>query len=422
MLDIKFIRENSDLIKTACENKRVDVDIDGLLKLDAKRKIFLQEIDKLRKTRNEIAEQIKMDFSKKDELIEKGKNIKEEILKIEKESEEIEKEFNKLMYLIPNIPLSDVKIGRGEEDNEILRHEGIISQFDFKPQSYVELAEKLDLIDTKRAAKISGSRFGYLKNEAALLEFALLQFVSQNLIKENFIPIIPPVMIKRQPMAAMGYLIRGEEEIYYLPKDELYLVGTSEQSIGPMHCDEIFEEKNLPKRYLGFSSCFRREAGSYGKDTKGILRVHQFDKLEMFSFCRPEDSEKEHQFLLSMEEKLIQLLEIPYRVIKMCTGDLGDSAAKKFDLEAWLPGQNEFREITSTSNCTDFQARRLNIRYRNKNNQSNFVHTLNGTAFAIGRIIIAILENYQQADGSIKIPNALRPYMNNKEFIEAKKH
>ncbi|MEK7167350.1 MAG: serine--tRNA ligase [Patescibacteria group bacterium] len=417
MLDIKFIRENSDLIKSACENKRVNVDIDGLLELDKKRKDLIQKVDDLRKIKNEIADKIKMDFSKKDELIEKGKNIKEEILKLEKELEEIEKEFNKLMYLIPNLPLSDVKIGRNEEDNEILRHECKISKFDFESKSYIELAEKLDLIDTKRAAKISGSRFGYLKNEAVLLEFALIQFTFFNLIKENFIPIIPPVMIKRQPMAAMGYLIRGEDEIYYLPKDELYLVGTSEQSIGPMHCDEIFEEKDLPKRYLGFSSCFRREAGSYGKDTKGILRVHQFDKLEMFCFCKPEDSEKEHQFLLSMEEKLVQLLKIPYRVIKMCTGDLGDSAAKKFDLEAWLPGQNEFREITSTSNCTDFQARRLNIRYRNKKGKLNFVHTLNGTAFAIGRIIIAIIENYQQKDGSIKIPEVLQPYMNGKNII-----
>ncbi|MBI4652924.1 serine--tRNA ligase [Candidatus Kuenenbacteria bacterium] len=419
MLDIKFIRENSDLIKKTCENKRVNVDIDGLLELDKKRKKFIQKIDELRTQRNKIAEKIKKDFSKKDKLIQEGKNVKEEILKLENESEETEKKFNQLMYLIPNPPLPDVKIGRGEEDNEILRHEGEIHKFNFEPQSYVELAEKLDLIDIKRAAKVSGSRFGYLKNEVALLEFALIQFTFQNLIKENFIPIIPPIMIKRHSMEAMGYLTRGEEEIYYLPKDELYLVGTSEQSIGPMHCDEIFEEKNLPKRYLGFSSCFRREAGSYGKDTKGILRVHQFDKLEMFSFCKPENSEKEHDFFLLMEEKLVQLLKIPYRVIKMCTGDLGDPAAKKFDLEAWLPGQNEFREITSTSNCTDFQARRLNIRYRNKNGKLNFVHTLNGTAFAIGRIIIAILENYQQADGSIKIPKVLQPYMGGREIINA---
>jgi seryl-tRNA synthetase len=417
MLDIKFICENPNLIKKACENKRVNIDIDKLLKLDKERKNFIQKVDDLKKIKNEIAEKIKIDFSKKDELIKEGKNIKEKISKLEKELEETEKEFNKLMYLIPNPPLLDVKIGQGEKDNEILKHVGEIPKFNFKPQNYIELAEKLDLIDTKRAAKISGSRFGYLKNEAALLEFALIQFVSQNLIKENFIPIIPPVMIKRHSMEGMGYLTRGEEEIYYLPKDELYLVGTSEQSIGPMHCDEIFKEEELPKRYLGFSSCFRREAGSYGKDTKGILRVHQFDKLEMFSFCKPKDSEKEHDFFLSIEEKLVQLLKIPYRVIKMCTGDLGDSAAKKFDLEAWLPGQNEFREITSTSNCTDFQARRLNIRYRNKNGKLNFVYTLNGTAFAIGRIIIAILENYQQADGSIKIPKILQPYMGEKKFI-----
>lgn len=418
MLDIKYIRQNPDQVKKGCQDKGVLVDIDRLLELDEKRRGIIQGIESLRIKQKQGNEAIRKQKSEeaREKKIKELKEIKEELKKLEKEFERKKKEYDELMLQIPNMPLEDVKIGRDEKDNEILRHEGEIPKFNFKPQNYLEIAERLDLIDTKRAAKVSGSRFGYLKQEAVLLEFALIQLAIDTLIKKGFIPVIPPVMIKKKAMQAMGFLERGEEEIYYLPKDKLYLVGTSEQSIGPMHMDEIFKEDDLPRRYFGFSSCFRREAGSYGKDTKGILRVHQFDKVEMFSFCRPEDSKIEHDFFLSLEEQFLQKLKLHYRVVSLCSGDLGNSAAKTYDLEVWLPGLSEFREVTSTSNCTDFQARRLGIRYKSLTSNfqpptSKFVHTLNGTAFAIGRMIIAILENYQMADGSVQIPDVLQKYM-----------
>lgn len=275
----------------------------------------------------------------------------------------------------------------------------------------MEIAEKLDIIDVKRASKVSGTRFGYLKGKTALLELALINLAFEVLSKEGFVPIIPPVMIKPEMMEAMGYIDTPEDraERYFLKESDLVLVGTSEQSLGPMRKDDILEEKKLPKRYVAFSSCFREEAGAYGKDTKGILRVHQFDKVEMFSICQPEKSKEEHQFLLKMEEKLMRLLGLPYRVVQLCTGDSARPSASTIDIETWLPGQGEYRETHSTSNCTDFQARRLNIRYRSKKGLE-FVHTLNGTAFAIGRMLIAIIENYQQKDGSVKVPKALQKY------------
>ena len=404
MLDIKFIRENPDKIKKGCQKKQADVDIDKLLEIDKKRRELLQEIEGLK------AEQKKVS-GKDQSQIEKAKELKSKIKEIEPELSKIEEEFNKLMRQIPNVPLDDVIEGKTEGDNKVLREEGKKPEFsDFKPKDYLEIAEKLDIIDIKRAAKTSGSRFGYIKGAATLMEFALVQLAFKILSAQGFIPVVPPVMLKREAMEGMGYLDRGADEVYHLEKDDLYLVGTSEQSIGAMHMNETFQEKDLPKRYMGFSTCFRREAGAYGKDTKGILRVHQFDKIEMFSFCSPEKSEEEHQLLLSLEEELMKALKLPYRVIDICSGDLGDPAAKKWDIEAWMPGQNTYRETHSTSNCTDWQARRLNIRYKAKDG-IKFVHTLNGTAFAIGRMIISIIENYQQKDGSVKIPEALREYM-----------
>ncbi len=415
MINIKFIRENPEKFKKACKAKQVLFDTDYFLELDKKRREMIQEIESLKARQNKESSEITklQDAEIKRNKIEKIKEIKNRIKDLERDLKEIEKEHENLMCQIPNMPLEDVKVGRGEEDNEILRHEGKIPKFDFEPKNYLEITKRLDLIDTERAARVSGSRFGYLKKEAVLLEFALIQFALDTLIKKDFIPVVPPVMIKEKAMWGMGYLERGKEEIYYLPKDRLYLIGTSEQSIGPMHMNEILKEEDLPLRYVGFSSCFRREAGSYGKDTKGILRVHQFDKVEMFSFALPEYSQKEHEFFLFLEEEFLKKLGLYYRVVKMCTGDLGDPAASKYDLEVWLPGLSEFREVTSTSNCTDFQARRLKIRYKSKDPRLGiqFVHTLNGTAFAIGRMIIAILENYQQVDGSVKIPLVLQPYI-----------
>jgi seryl-tRNA synthetase len=419
MLDINLVRNNPDLVKKGIAAKNANPKlVDDFLALDEKWRALTKNFDDLR------AEQKKLGEAKK---IKEAKTIKEEIQKIETELKQIEIERQEILWKLPNLPLSDVLIGKDESQNVVLREIGEKPKFfakgGFQPKNYLELAERLDLIDVERAAKVSGSRFGYLKNQAAILEFALVKFVLDNLVPEGFIPIVPPVMIKEEMMKGMGYIDseKEREERYFLNKDKLYLVGTSEQSIGPMYADEILEEKKLPKRFIAFSTCFRREAGSYGKDTKGILRVHQFDKVEMFSFCHPEKSIEEHQFLLSMEEKLMQLLKIPYRVVQICTGDLGTPVAAKFDIEAWLPGQNRYWETHSTSNCTDFQARRLNIKYKFKTQnlklKTDYVHTLNGTAFAIGRILIAIIENYQTKKGTIKIPEVLVKYTG---FIEVR--
>ncbi|MBZ9577615.1 serine--tRNA ligase [Patescibacteria group bacterium] len=414
MLDIKFIRENPEKVKEACKNKQVKIDVGRLLKIDKEKRGIQTELEKIFAQKNKASKEISKakDKKEKQKIISEMQKIDKKGDKLKESLKKIDKEFEILMYQVPNIPLDDVPVGKDEKDNVVIRKVGKKTKFNFKPKDYLEIAEKYDLIDVKRAAKVSGTRFGYLKNEAALLEFALINFTFENLIKKGFIPVVPPVMMKSEKIRGMGYLEQADiEEAYYLPKDDLFLAGTAEQPIGTMHADEIFEEKNLPKRYLAFSSCFRREAGSYGKDTKGILRVHQFDKMEMFSFCKPENSIKEYKFLLEIEEKLIQLLKIPYRVLQICTGDLARPSAATYDIEVWIPSQNRYRETHSTSSCTDFQARRLNIRYRDKNNKLKFVHTLNGTAFAIGRTLIAIIENYQQKDGSIRVPEVLQKYV-----------
>lgn len=402
MLDIKFIRENPDKVKKGVKDKGVKVEIGKILKLDAEKRGFIQQIEELKAKKNKLGA--------KDRI--KAKGIKDKIKKIEPKLKKIEKAFNELMLQVPNLPLDNVPVGKNEKDNKVVKKVGRIKR---GGRDYLALAEKLDIIDVKRAAKVSGARFGYLKGGAALLEFGLIQLAIDVLTKKGFTPIVPPVMIKSEMARGMGYLEQLEkEEAYYLPKDDLYLVGTSEQSIGTMHANETFSADDLPRRYVGFSTCFRREAGSYGKDTKGILRVHQFDKVEMFSFCKSEDSIKEHKLFLSLEEKLMKLLKLPYQVVQMCSGDLGIPVAAKFDIDTWMPGQGEYRETHSTSNCTDFQARRLNIRYKPttyKLQATSYVHTVNGTAFAIGRMIVAIIENYQQKDGTIKVPRALQKYI-----------
>lgn len=403
MLDIKFIRENPDKVKQACKDKQVKVDVERLLELDNQRRNYIQKSEKLR------AEQKKLGNKN---LI-KAREIKTKLKTDLEKLSETEREFNDLMLRVPNLPLDDVPVGKDEKDNVVIREVGEKTKFDFKPKSYLEIAENLDLIDIKRAAKVSGTRFGYLKNQAVLLEFALINFTFDILTKKGFIPVIPPIMLKSEILEATGHLSEKDKpERYFIEKDNLYLAGTAEQPIAAMHTGEGFEEKDLPRRYLGFSTCFRREAGSYGKDTKGIFRVHQFDKLEMFSFCHPEKSSQEHQFLLSCQEELMKLLKIPYRIMQICTGDLGFPGAAAYDIEAWLPGENRYRETHTTFNDTDFQTRRLNTRYRDrKTGKLEFPHALNGTAFAIGRTLIAVIENYQQKDGSIKIPEALQKYL-----------
>lgn len=317
---------------------------------------------------------------------------------------------------LPNIPAADVPDGDDEDANVVEREVGRKRALK-NPQDYLTLTELKNLIDLKRAAKVSGSRFGYILGPLAQMEFALVQYAQKVLLPVGFTMVVPPVMIQESNMEAMGYLSGGgESETYHLDKDKLYLVGTSEQSIGPMHRDEVFVVDDLPKRYLSFSTCFRREAGSYGKDTKGILRVHQFDKLEMFSFTLPEKSDEEHAWLLSLQEQLWQGLDIHYRVVKLCAGDLGWPSARTWDIEAWMPGQDTYREVSSTSTTTDYQSRALNIKVQ-RDGGKEFVHLLNGTAFAIGRTLIAIIENYQQSDGSIAVPKVLQPFMGKTKFI-----
>ncbi|MBU4310625.1 serine--tRNA ligase [bacterium] len=411
MLDIKFIRENPEKVKEACRAKKEEVDIDRLLKLDKEYLGLLQKTEELRHKRRESSK-------KPPKKGVTAKYSKEELKKYEEETRKAKEERDRLLLEVPNLPAPDVKFGQSENDNEVIRTWGKKPDFDFEPLDYLVLAESLDLIDVKRAGKVSGTRFGYLKNEAVLLEFALVNFAFATLTKEGFSPVVPPVLINEDSMLGMGYLAHGgEEETYHLTKDGLYLTGTSEQSIGPMYKDEVLSGKKLPKRYVAFSSCFRREAGSWGKDTKGIFRVHQFDKIEMFSFTTRENSMKEHDYFLALEEKLVQALGIPYQVVKMCTSDLGNPAARKYDIECWIPSQGKHRETHSTSCCTDYQARRLNIKYKDKDGKKNFVHMVNGTAFAIGRTIIALIENFQEKDGSILIPKVLRPYMEGKKKI-----
>ena len=422
MLDIKFIRENQGLVKKACQEKGIQVDIGALLEIDKKRREILQAIEDMRAQKNKASKEIgavKSEQEKK-RIILKMQELDKNNDRLDQNFKELTEKFNELMWQIPNLLLPGVPVGKDERDNVVLKEVGEKPRFNFPLKDYMTLGETLDLIDVKRAAKVAGTRFGYLKNEAVLLEFALIKLAFDYLLKEGFIPVLPPVMLKANMARGMGYLEQSDrEEAYYLPQDDLYLIGTAEQSIGTMHADEILKEEELPKRYVAFSTCFRREAGSYGKDTKGIFRVHQFDKVEMFSFCRPEESIQEHQFFLAIEEKLMQSLKLPYRVLNICTGDLGRPAAAKYDIETWLPSENRYRETHSTSNCTDFQARRLNIRYRTKKGELKFVHTVNGTAFS-QRPILMIMENYQQKDGSILIPEVLQKYLGFKE-IKSKK-
>lgn len=414
MIDIKFIREYPDRVKESCKNRGAVCDVDKLISLDEQKRKLLKEVEDLR------AQQHK--FGK--DQIQEAQALKQQIKAREPELERVTKELEELVWQIPNISQDTVPVGENETKNVMVREEG--KKKDVKnAKDYLSLAQDLDLIDTERASKVSGSRFGYIKGDLALFEFALVDLAIKTAKIEGFIPIIPPVLIKPEAMKGMGYIDTKQdaEERYFLEKDKLFLVGTSEQSVVPMHMDEVFNEKDLPRRYVAFSTCFREEAGSYGKDTKGILRVHQFDKVEFVSFSHPEKSKEEHEFLLSIEEKLWKLLEIPYRVVQLCTGDLARPSASTMDIEAWLPGQpsinsgqGTYREVSSTSNTTDFQSRRLNIRFRNKEGKSELVHILNGTGFAIGRTLIAILENYQKKDGSIEIPKVLQKYMGKKEI------
>ena len=412
MLDVNLIRNNPDHVKDGISKKGTDPKlVDDFLALDKEWREFTKEADNLRARQNELSTQ---------RNIEEGKKVKIQVQEIETTLRKLEASRQEILERIPNLPAADVPQGKDESANVVVKKVGEPTKFDFEPKDYLTLAG--DLIDTERAAKVSGSRFGYVFGDIVLLEIALVKFVFDRLVPHGFIPVLPPVLVRPEVMKGMGKIKFIEDgDAFFIEKDNLYLIGSAEHSIGPIHMNEILDQKSLPKRYLGFSTSFRREAGSYGKDTKGILRVHQFDKTEMFSFTLPSQSEEEHQFLLARQEELMQALGIPYQVVQISTGDMGFTDYKQYDIEAWLPGEKRYRESHSCSNTTDFQAQGVNVKYRSPDGKTDFVHMLNATAFAMGRTLIAILENYQTKEGRVVIPEVLRDYVGKSEIETPKK-
>ncbi len=406
MLDIKFIRENSQLVKDNLRKRGSKASVDDLLRVDEEWRAASQKVDELRAQVNEANPRVATAESKdKKELIEQMRAISDQLNQAIRGAEELAGRRLSLWRSIPNLVLSDVPAG-GEPDFELVSESAIRPRPDATKDYLTLLGDDIDL---ERAAKVSGGRFVYIKGPLARLELALVSYIFDQLSAQEFKPVIPPVLVKEEAMAGMGYLDHDGDEIYQT-QDNLYLVGTSEQSIGPMHANEILAEADLPLRYVGFSACFRREAGSHGKDVRGILRLHQFDKVEMFSFTTPDKSEEEHQFLLSQQQAIMNALELPYRVVKLAAQALGAPAAKTYDIETWIPSEGQYRETHSTSNTTDWQARRLKIKVR-RGDAVVPAHLLNGTAIALSRILIALIENHQQSDGSIKIPSALHSYL-----------
>ncbi len=413
MLDIKYIRENADKVKKGTADKQLDPSVvDKALAFDERRRKLLREIEDLRAQRNKAA---------KSKDIEKGKEVKVTLKKKEPSLKKIESVLQDAMVSIPSMPFDDVPVGKGEEDNVEIGKWGDIPKFDFKPKNHLEIGKDLGLIDFESGAKVSGSQFYYLKGDAVLLELALLQYGLEFLADKGYMPIITPDLAKSRYYLGTGYQPKGDEaQIYEIDGEDLGLIATAEVTLAGLHADEILKKKDLPMRYAAISHCFRKEAGAYGKYSKGLYRVHQFTKLEMFVYCTPDESDKMHKELLSIEEGVTQALGIPYRVLEMCTGDLGAIASKKYDLEAWMPGRDDYGEITSTSNATDYQARNLNIKYRD-GAKNEFPHMLNGTALVMSRIPIAILENYQQKDGSVKVPKVLQKWMGKDRIVAGSK-
>ncbi len=423
MQDIKFIIENPERVKTGAKNKNIPCEVDKIVSLYEEWKVINREIEQIKATQNSASQGIaKASPEEKAKLLEEMSALKEKSKALETRLSPLETEIDALASKVPNPTLDSTPVGKDESENQIVKKHSEPTKFTFTPKDHITLGKELDIIDLDRAARMSGARFYYLKNEGALLELALIHFVMQKLASKGFCAVVPPVLVKEPAMYATGFFPADKNEIYEVNADEdkLYLIGTSEVPLAMLHYDEILNEYELPKRYCGFSPCFRREAGSYGKDTAGIIRVHQFNKVEMFSFTSPEKSEEEHEFMVSVEEEIFSDLGLPYQKILMCTGDMGVPAAKKYDLEAWIPTQEKYREVTSCSNCTDFQARRGKIRFKDEKGQKAYVHTLNGTAIALPRAIVAILENYQNEDSTVDIPEVLRPYMGGLSKIEKK--
>ena len=419
MIDIKFIRENPDAVRASQKGRGEDTSIvDQLLKLDETRRTAITEFETLRAEQNTLSKSV--GAAKGDEktaLLANAKDLADKVKAADTKRAEIEAQVNAAAMQLSNVLDPDAPIG-GEADFVVIEHVGTPRDFTkdgFEPKDHVELGKLLGAIDTERGAKVAGSRSYYLTGMGALLEFALVNYAISSATKSGFIPVIPPVLVNPAAMEGTGFLGQAAENVYHLERDDVYLVGTSEVPLAAMHMDEILPAEKLPLRYAGYSTCFRREAGTYGKDTRGIIRVHQFDKVEMFSFCKPEEAKEEHKRILQWEKEFLNAMEIPYRVIDVASGDLGSSANRKFDIEAWIPTQGTYREVTSTSNCTEFQARRLNIRYKDSDG-TKAIATLNGTLVAIPRMIVAILENHQNADGSVNVPKALQPFLGTSRF------
>ena len=411
MIDLKLLRDDPASIQAAYARRGGVEGLDRVIELDAEYRDLLRQVEDLRAEQNRASKAIGQAVpDERQAAIDAAKSLSEQLKGLEPKLESVQVKLDETVAYLPNIPHESVPEGLSEDDNVVEREVGDKLAFDFEPKDHATLAEGLGIVDFERAAKVSGARFAYLKGAGAILEFALVRFAMDRLQSAGFIPVITPVLVREQAMYGTGFLPADEHEYYRIERDDLYLIGTSEVALAAMHADEILGEDDLPIRYAGFSSCFRREAGSYGKETRGLIRVHQFDKVEQFSFAHPDRSWDEYELIRSNQEAILQALEIPYRVLVMCAGDLGGSAAKKVDLEAWLPSDERFMEVTSATNATDYQARRLQVRARAGSDKAYLVHTLNGTACAVGRMIVALLETHQRGDGSVAIPEALRPY------------
>ena len=414
MLDLKLIRSDPERVKRALARRGAAEEVDALLALDSRRRELLPEIEGAQAERKTLSKQIgeaKQRGEDAAEPMEAVGTLKGRIEAGKAELEKIEVELERVAAALPNLPDPDAPEGMTEEDAVVLREVGERPSFDFEPRDHLEIGTELGLIDMESAARLSGSRFAYLKGDLVLLELALVRFAIDLVRGEGHEPVVPPVLVREEALYGTGFLPGDRDQIYEVPKDELFLVGTSEVALAGLHADEILAAERLPLRYAGFSPCFRREAGAAGRDTRGIFRVHQFDKVEMFSFVEPSQSAAEHERLLAIEERILGELEIPYRVVNVAAGDLGAPAAKKYDCEAWIPSQERYRELTSCSNTTDYQARRLNCRYRSADNEAiQAVHTLNGTAVAVGRTMIALIENRQDREGGFTLPNILNSY------------
>lgn len=419
MIDIKFLREHPDVVRASQKGRGESVElVDQILAIDEKKRAAVTEFETLRQEQNTLSKSV--GAAKGDEkagLLENAKVLADKVKAADTKRAQVEEQTKALILQLSNLLDTQAPIG-GEEDFLIIEHVGTPRDFDkdgFAPKDHVELGKLLGAIDTERGAKVAGSRSYYLTGIGALLEFALVNYAIQSAVKNGFTPVIPPVLVNPAAMQGSGFLGQAAENVYRIEKDDVYLVGTSEVPLAAMHMDETLPADKLPLRYAGYSTCFRREAGTYGKDTRGIIRVHQFDKVEMFTFCKPEDAQAEHQRLLQWEKDFLTAMEIPFRVIDVASGDLGSSATRKFDIEAWIPTQDAYREVTSTSNCTEFQGRRLNIRFKDSEGVKA-IATLNGTLVAIPRMIVAILENHQNADGTVNVPAALQPFLGMKKF------